>query len=353
MNEFCLGDFVVISEGQTMLLDMNTPVLSMLLIKGGNLIFDRKDVHLQAENILIVNNGTFMIGTKEEPFQQKAKITLHGHVRSKELPIYGAKALALREGKLGLYGKPLINTWTRISHTVNPGDFTMNLIFAVPDWKVGDEIVIAATGKSIRENEVIFITGISNNGQTIHFKPALKYKHVSISQTIAGRVIDTRAEVGLLTRNIVVQGSKHAEWNEVIENCPAEFDPGQFATQTCFDGRFGEERGSDQFGVQIMVHSHSKSKGLAIAHFDHIEVTHAGQAFRLGRYPIHFHMDGDVYGSYVNGSSIHRSFNRAITIHGVHNLVVHRNVVYDALGKELEFIQFERSRVLYRYICSI
>ena len=105
----------------------------------------------------------------------------------------------------------------------------------------------------------------------------------------------------MLSRNVVVKGSKHDEWNDKIESCPAEFDPGQFATQTCFDGKFGEERGSDQFGVQIMVHSHKKGMGHAIAHFDHIEVTHAGQAFRLGRYPIHFHMEGDVHGSYVKG----------------------------------------------------
>lgn len=39
-----------------------------------------------------------MIGSKDEPFEHKAIITLHGHVRSKELPTYGAKVLALRQG---------------------------------------------------------------------------------------------------------------------------------------------------------------------------------------------------------------------------------------------------------------
>ena len=132
----------VIGKGQTMLLDMDTPVLGVLMIKGGTFIFDRKDIHLQAKYILIVENGSLVIGTKEEPFQHKAVITLHGHVRSKELPTYGAKVLALREGFLGLYGKHVLNTWTRISETVNPGDEQMSLIFAVPDWQIGDEIVI-------------------------------------------------------------------------------------------------------------------------------------------------------------------------------------------------------------------
>ena len=33
---------------------------------------------------------------------------------------------------------------------------------------------------------------------------------------------------------------------------------GEFATQTCFQGRFGEELGSDQFGGQIMIHQAKK-----------------------------------------------------------------------------------------------
>ena len=218
---------VVIEKGQTMLLDMDTPVLSFLLIKGGTFIFDRKDIHLQAEYIMIVENGTFTIGSKDDRFEHKAIITLHGHVRSKELPTYGSKVLALREGFLGLYGRHILNTWTRINNTVNPGDTQMSLIFAVPDWRVGDEIVIAATGKSMRENEVVFITSFSDNFHTLHFKPALVYKHISLVQTIGGRVVETRAEVGLLTRNILIKGSRHNEWNDVIKNCPKEFEPGQ------------------------------------------------------------------------------------------------------------------------------
>lgn len=315
-----------------MLLDIDTPILSMLLIKGGNLIFDNKDLNLHAEHILIVDNGSFEVGTEEKPFEHKATITLHGHVLSTELPVYGAKSLSLRTGYLGLHGKHILNTWTKLSKTVAPGDTEIELIFEVSDWKVGDEMVIASTSKSIVENEVVIITGVLDGGKKLTFEPPLKYMHISHNQTIAGRFIQTQAEVGLLTRNVVVKGSFNDDWDETIEACPKEFDPNQFATQTCFSGKFGEERGSDQFGVQIMIHSNEKNKRLAIAHFNHIEVTHAGQAFRLGRYPIHFHMEGDVTGSYVKGCAIHHSFNRAITMHGIHNLIVERNVVYDILG---------------------
>ena len=47
-----------------MLLDMDTPVLKMLLINGGTFIFDNKDIHLQSEFIFISNGGKFQIGTE-------------------------------------------------------------------------------------------------------------------------------------------------------------------------------------------------------------------------------------------------------------------------------------------------
>jgi hypothetical protein len=81
-----------------------------------------------------------------------------------------------------------------------------------------------------------------------------------------------------------------------------------------------------------MIHAPRKSAGMVKAQFNHVEVRHAGQAFRIGRYPIHFHVSGDVDGSYVKGCSIHHSFNRAVTMHGINNLVVERNVFYNARG---------------------
>ena len=326
------GSFVVIKKGQTMVLDVDTPVLAFLLIQGGTFMFDdERDIHLQSKFILITNGGSFMVGTEEEPFKHKATITIHGHVRSKEIPVYGAKSIALREGYLGLHGQHVLHTWTVIMETVHPGDTTLKLKDAVT-WKPGDKIVLAPTGKNIREHEELMIVGVQQAGKVIQVYPPLKYKHFSIVQNFAGRVIETRAEVGLLTRNVVVQGSEHDQWKGTIEACPDNFEPGQFQTQTCFLGKFGQEPASDEFGVQIMIHAPRKSAGMVKAQFNHVEIRHAGQAFRIGRYPIHFHVSGDVDGSYVKGCSIHHSFNRAVTMHGINNLVVERNVFYHARG---------------------
>ena len=43
-------------------------------------------------------------------------------------------------------------------------------------------------------------------------------------------------------------------------------------------------------------------------------------------------MVGDVTGSYIRGCAVHRTFNRAVTIHGANNLLVERNVAYNNMG---------------------
>ena len=40
--------------------------------------------------------------------------------------------------------------------------------------------------------------------------------------------LEMRAEVGLLTRNVKVIGSRDSQWNDEIEACPAGFDSGKF-----------------------------------------------------------------------------------------------------------------------------
>ncbi|KAI8520654.1 Fibrocystin-L [Branchiostoma belcheri] len=329
------GDFVIVPAGQTLLLDTDTPVLKVLLIEGGELIFDEQDLELQAEYALITNGGLLQVGTEEEPFQHKAIITMHGHVRSPELPLYGAKTLGVREGTLDLHGRPTPITWTFLAETVSPGDTSLTLTQSV-NWEVGDQIVLATTGHrhTQRQNEVRTIASVSDDGRTLTITEGLQYRHISAVTTFAdaGVTLETRCEVGLLTHNVVVRGSNNAEWNDDIAACPAGFNTGEFATQTCFQGRFGDEVGTDEFGSQIMLHGKEMDKGLVVGRLSHIEVTHAGQAYRHGRYAIHFHLNGDMPESYVKGCSIHKSFNRAVNMHNSHNLTVERNVIYNIMG---------------------
>ena len=331
------GDFVVISRGQTVILDTKTPVLAYLLIQGGELIFDREkgdnEVELHTQGALITSGGRFEVGTEKDPFTSKTQIVLYGHVLSTEIPVYGAKTLALRQGELDLHGRVLNVTWTRLAHTARKGDTEIYLKDWVV-WEVGGRIVLASTSFSQRENEEMVIADVWSGaeGSIVNLTTPLQYEHISVEQTIAGRTIETRGEVGYLSRNVVVRGNVNEEWQERVEACPREFRPGQFQVQSCFQGRFGAEIVGDQFGSQIMIHAPEQNQGHVTARIEYIEVTHAGQAFRLGRYPIHFHLNGNVTGSYVRGCGIHHTFNRAVTIHAVDYLLIEKNVAFNILG---------------------
>ena len=52
----------------------------------------------------------------------------------------------------------------------------------------------------------------------------------------------------------------------------------------------------------------------------------------MGRYPIHFHLNGEVHESFVEGNAIHHSHARMVTIHGVHYLRIKNNVGYKMQG---------------------
>jgi hypothetical protein len=108
-----------------------------------------------------------------------------------------------------------------------------------------------------------------------------------------------RAEVGLLTRNIKYKG----------DDATTEVN---------------------QYGAIIFMHS-AGDDSLA-ARLSYTEFTNVGQAFKQGRYPIHFHLIGEVPMSYAKGNSVHKSFNRAFTIHGTKYLRIIDNVAFDTKG---------------------
>ena len=90
---------------------------------------------LQAHYIL-VKGGNLSIGTPEVPFPGRATITLHGPPNSRELPVYGAKVLAVRDGHVVMHGRPKIPTWTVLNATADVGDTNITLVGQV-NWVEG------------------------------------------------------------------------------------------------------------------------------------------------------------------------------------------------------------------------
>jgi hypothetical protein len=63
-----------------------------------------------------------------------------------------------------------------------------------------------------------------------------------------------------------------------------------------------------------------------------VEFRNFGQQGVLGKYPIHFHLCGDVEGAIVSKNSIRQSKQRCVVVHGTHNLTMTENVAYDTAG---------------------
>lgn len=185
----------------------------------------------------------------------------------------------------------------------------LHLVDDVRSWLPGDRIVVASTDYSMHQAEefnLLPCPECKSNQVKIDGSPL--YLH--IGEVIDG--IDMRAEVGLLTRNILIQG-------EMEDSCYGENQCQFFSFDT--------------FGGHIKILANFSS-----VHMSGVELKNMGQQI-LGSYPVHFHMAADVderggyqRPTYLDNLAIHHCFSRCVAIHGTHGLLVKDTIGYDTLG---------------------
>ena len=151
---------------------------------------------------------------------------MFGTLRSIELPIFGAKVLALRNGTLDLHGAPVGVTWTYLATTAYANSNQIQLKDPV-SWPAGAQIVIATTGDKLSQgqSETNYIKSISADRKTLTLMSPLKFQHLSISRTVGGVTIYIRAEVGVLSRNVIFNAVNDDSWNALrsANACPDGF----------------------------------------------------------------------------------------------------------------------------------
>jgi hypothetical protein len=214
-------------------------------------------------------------------------------------------------GTLELHGATNGNTtcWTQLAAHAFPGQSSLDLALMAPmNWSNGDKIVLAATDfPKVAEawpasvsvtDQTEELTVAAMSGTTVDTQEPLQYFHHG--EWIHSSV-DARAEVGLLTRSIRIEGQATAR--------------GQV--------RFEEDATGD-----------------TTIHIDWTEFTNLGDvalANPLGGYPLHFHKMGNVIGSYVKYCSLHHNKRNNLVIHETSNLLVEGNVFYDTIGWHVWF----------------
>lgn len=294
---------VIIPMNAVVVLDQNINVKSIRVM--GKLIVDiTKNITVSTEYIMVMGaNAYFEWGTENELYNKLGVITLVGNDPTKKIPGTNveSKAFMIMEGATVELHAANKTSWTTLSSNAAANQNKINITDKNSNWKVGDEIVIAPSRLSWNEGEKKTITAISNGVITLNSN--LKYPHIGEVKSYTrkdGKTWegDMRAEVGLLTKSIKIQGDASSD--------------------------------GSQFGGHIMVHHEG------YAHIENIELYRMGQATILGRYPFHWHMVAENgAGQYFKNSSIHRTYNRALTIHGTESTLVENNFCYDHLGHGL------------------
>jgi cell migration-inducing and hyaluronan-binding protein len=279
------GDKVTIARDKDVVLDVSPPALGGLSIDGKLTFSNDVDLELITEWIML--HGELAIGSEANPHTRNATITLTDNVVGEDVMAgMGDRGIMISGGTLNLHGDRT-NAWTKLSETAEAGSISIEVLNAA-GWRVGDEIVLASTDFNPRQAETRIVTAISGNKLTLD-KP-LDYMHF-------GKItfdVDERGEVGLLTRNIKIQASPDAE--------------------------------ESFFGGHIMAMPSSKM------YVEGVELTRMGQNLTLARYPIHWHLAGDVQGQYIRNAAIHDTYNRCVTVHGTKYLKVENNVTYNTVG---------------------
>lgn len=334
------GSAVTIPSGVHIILDEDTPDLASLNI-GGKLEFADQNINLTAGYIMVM--GTLEVGTSVAPYTKKATITLTSSDMNQSVMGMGTRGLMVMGGNLELHGTPPVKAYTKLNDHAALGATTISLVDPVT-WVAADEIVVATTdyymqgipwgrvpaeinGISAQKTQISSVANSTTlniqNGLNSQRWGKLQYLTATgMSLTpgtlpagiLAGTptVVDERAEIANLTRNIVIQAPDDAVWQ------------------------------NNGFGCHVMVmKSEATPQGVqGVAHLDGVEIKRGGQAGKVARYPFHWHMLSyqgtstlaDATGQYIRNSVINQSAQRGIVIHGTNGVEVKNNIVYDVKG---------------------
>lgn len=208
--------------------------------------------------------------------------------------VYGGGAWSsLRDvGELDIHGAPRKMSWAKVQYTVDAGSSRVVVEGSV-DFETGDVLVLSSPPEEVVVHSVLLeIDGDS----VILLKRPTRFKHASSVDEVGGEVMDLRVEVGLLSRNVVIQG-----------------DPSSLTST---------------FG------GHTIAKAGGEYRIENAELRFLGQAGYGGRHPIHFSGLGAVSpgSSYARKNSVHHSWNRGIVLGGTAFAEVTENVAYFVEG---------------------
>ena len=208
-------------------------------------------------------------------------------------PNPGAPVPWSERGIIDIHGAPRLRVWTFGAQPVPRG--TKTIVTKEPvDYVPGEKIFITTTSGG--EAQELTVASRPNPRTIVVLEPMVEDHDCFTYASSAYGFTDTLIcyEVGLLSRNVVIQGD---------------------------DDSLGQ-----QFGM------HSIAAMGATMRVENAEWRRCGQSLIVGRYCMHFHILSDETLSYARANSFHDSFQRAVTIHASNGLHVTDNVAFRVMA---------------------
>jgi hypothetical protein len=300
------NDTVVIPVGSSVVLD--TAATTKTLSVSGDLHCADANLSLSANTIMI--DGRMTCGALYAPFLHEFTLTLTTPPVTLPGDADYKAIMVMKPGALELHGESR-KSWTQLAEHASAGSSTLQFAEAT-NWRQGDWIVVAPTDyfsvagtplplpEMTDQSEKAQISTIDPTGKIVTLDRQLQFLHYGRQRTYSKTnpattwTLDERAEVGLLTRNIRIQGDSGSA--------------------------------SNQIGGHMMSMADTQ------VHVSGVELLRMGQKDIRARYPFHWHLVGHAPGQYIRNSSIHESYNRCVTVHGTHDTLVDDNVCFDFIG---------------------
>ena len=305
---------------------------------SSELIFADAPIALRAAGIVV--EGALRVGSASCPFRAAISVTLTG---ARPSPKPAASDVAVKgvyvTGTLDAHGTVFHPTWTRLAATAAAGERVL-LVQDRLNWRAGARIVLTTTAKKDardwHENEELTVAEVLTVPSLGSDVTALTLT-APLAKTHYGG-FEYQAEVGLLSRNVLIQGDELSEPTDATPlACSIDKDDSETAALAAgFSSSSLSKRCSTfpcdnhltGFGAHVMV-----AGSVAVGRVSGVEFFRVGQTNVVARYPFHLHHVGAAGAhSYIRSSSVHRSYYRCITVHGTHNATVRENVAYDAIG---------------------
>ncbi|MCA8949730.1 MAG: hypothetical protein KDE27_09520 [Planctomycetes bacterium] len=321
-------DVLIVGGGTALIQDGDNIVVRTITIDGAVRSVAATSASIEAVRIDVRSTGVFEVGTIANPCVADFTIKLRDEAPAPAV-LDESQLMVMPGGTLSLVGNTAANkaSWVRLTNLTGLGigdwqgahpSVPNDLMLLEPtntsgvgsslNWQIGDEIAVTSTDFDWNQAEQRSIfSGPTNFGghALVQTDSVLSFRHFSVpfatTKMLGGvpMTVDMRASVALLNRNLRVIGTSPV---------------------------------AARWGGDIMIMSNSSAVSSVL--IKSVELTNMGKYGALGRYPVHFHLCGDMAstGPRIEDCAIHDCHNRCLVIHRTDGVRVANNVFYKTWG---------------------